>query len=291
MKRNMVLAMLLVCLVVPFMAQTINWGNSTGKTRVKGDSIAKTILEPTKYMATYAYTFVRDADHPEDKRQGFTILEMGDNYNRFCDYYELAFDSICDAVSREKIPAAEASAVMLSTLKKAQFKEGIVFDKNKSQYIVQRTAGLRNKKYQYVENCPQMKWKLLEGDTTIAGYKCNKAETELFGRTYIAWYSPDIAMPYGPYKFNGLPGLVLRVTDTKGHFDFILNGLEKVNSYKPIYLWARADIVKTNRETVRKIYKNYCADPTSALTNSGVIIPDDVKATVSAKPYNPMEME
>ena len=180
---------------------------------------------------------------------------------------------------------------MLSTLKKTQFKEGIVFDKNKSQYIVQRTAGLRNKKYQYVENCPPMKWKLMEGDSTIAGYKCNKAETELFGRTYIAWYSPDIVMPYGPYKFNGLPGLVLRITDTRGHFDFLLNGLEKVHGYKPIYLWAKADIVKTNRETVRKIYKNYCADPVSALTSSGVTIPDDVKATVSAKPYNPMEME
>ena len=54
MKRNMVLAMLLVYFVVPSLAQTINWGNSTGKTRVKGDSIAKTILEPAKYMATYA---------------------------------------------------------------------------------------------------------------------------------------------------------------------------------------------------------------------------------------------
>lgn len=150
----MMMTMLLVCLVVPSLAQTINWGNSTEKTQVKGDSIAKTILEPAKYMATYAYTFVRDAAHPEDKRRGLTVLEMGDNYNRFCDYYELAFDSICDAASREKTPAAEASALMLSTLKKVQFKEGIVFDKNKSQYIVQRTAGMRNKKYQYVENCP-----------------------------------------------------------------------------------------------------------------------------------------
>ncbi len=104
MKRNMMTTMLLVCLVVPSLAQTINWGNSTGKTRVKGDSIAKTILEPAKYMATYAYTFVRDAAHPEDKRRGLTVLEMGDNYNRFCDYYELAFDSICDAASREKHP-------------------------------------------------------------------------------------------------------------------------------------------------------------------------------------------
>lgn len=90
----------------------------------------------------------------------------------------------------------------------------------------------------------------------------------------------------------GLPGLVFRVIDTQGHFEFLLNGLQKVYKYTPIYAWSSKDIVKTNRKTVRKIYKNFCADPVGALVSDGNIqISDEVKATVNSKPYNPIELE
>ena len=202
----------------------------------------------------------------------------------------------------------EASPLMLSALKKNAFTESILINKQKNKETIQRTAGLLTQKYQYEEDCPKLKWEILKGDTTIAGYHCNKAKTKLFGRDYIAWYSTDVNMPYGPYKFNGLPGLVFcivdtpvsythldvykRQVDTQGHFEFTLNGLQKANKYTPIYLWNSKSIVKTNRKTVRDIYKNYCADPVGSLTSDGSIqIPDDVKATVEPKPYNPMELE
>lgn len=289
--RNILLYFfLLFGLSATSMAQTIDWGNSGKQKRMKSDTIAKKILEPAKYIATYAYTYVRDAADPNSKRHGETILEIGDRYNRFGDRYRLSFDSIYDEGAQRQITVMETTSQLLPLLRKEKFMENIIWDKKTNKEIIQRTAGL-TQLYQYDENCPKLDWQLLEGDTIINGYKCNKAKASLFGRDYVAWYAPEITMPYGPYKFNGLPGLVLRVTDTQNQFDFLLNGFQKVNGPRPIYLWSEKEIIKTNRKTVRQIYKNYCADPAGALTSADVIVPEETKATVFAKPYNPMELE
>ena len=137
-----------------------------------------------------------------------------------------------------------------------------------------------------------MKWELLQGDSTIAGYQCQKAKTRLFGRDYIAWYAPEVELPYGPYKFCGLPGLIFKVQDTEDNFSFTLTGLQKVKGYAPIYMYDKSAVTKSSRKAVRQMYKNYCADPVKALTGDGSItVSTDVAATVNAKPYNPIELE
>ena len=212
-------------------------------------------------MAVYDYKYARDAKYPNEKRQGITVLQIGDRYNRFCDYYDLCFDSICDSGVREKKTLADVTPKMMAALRNSKFTESIVVDKKQSKATVQRTAGLKNKTYEYEENCPEMAWELLDGDTIILGYHCNKAQTSYAGRDYIAWYTPELNLPYGPYKFGKLPGLILKVTDTKDNFDFEMTGFRKVSSFTPIYKWSSKDIEKTTRGRVRKIYKNFCADP------------------------------
>lgn len=270
-------------------AQTIDF--SQLKNPPKSDTIAKKILETAQYVVTYDYKYAKDAAYPDTKREGLTVLQIGERYNRFCDYYELQSDSLIDATAKEKLPITQTGPLMLSVMKKKQFRESIIIDKQKDKETIQRTAGL-TQKYQYSEDCPKLEWELLEGDSTIAGYKCNKAKTTLFGRTYTAWYAPEVNMPYGPYKFNGLPGLIFKVVDTQDNFVFTLVGLEKATNPTPIYYWTKSDIIKTSREKVRKIYKNYCADPVGALTADGTIKVDaDTRASVNSKPYNPIELE
>ena len=270
-------------------AQTLDFSNFQNST--KADSIAQIVLENSQYLITYDYEYVRDASNPEDKRNGITMLQIGKRYNRFMDYNEFRFDSLMDATAKNLKPYSETGPMMMMALKKRKFRENIVIDKQNNTEIIQRTAGLVQR-YQYDEPCPMLKWELAEGDTIIAGYNCKKALTSLWGRDYIAWYAPEVDLPYGPYKFNGLPGLVFMVVDTRDNHKFTLSGLEKVTQYNPIYLWAEKDIIKTSRNKVRKIYKNYCADPVGALTSNGdIIVPDDVKATVNSKPYNPIELE
>ncbi|WP_281166433.1 GLPGLI family protein [Riemerella columbina] len=65
-------------------------------------------------------------------------------------------------------------------------------------------------------------WKLIDETKTINSFVCNKAEVHFRGRDWVAWYSTEIPFPYGPYKFGGLPGLIIKITDTKGDYDFKL---------------------------------------------------------------------
>ena len=70
------------------------------------------------------------------------------------------------------------------------------------------------------DSIPQLEWELLEGDTIIATYPCQKAICEFHGRKWTAWYTLDIPYEYGPWKLCGLPGLILTAWDNENFFSF-----------------------------------------------------------------------
>jgi|AntRauMFilla1563_2_1112583.scaffolds.fasta_scaffold32632_1 GLPGLI family protein len=53
---------------------------------------------------------------------------------------------------------------------------------------------------------------------TILGYSCQKAFTNFRGRTYFAYFASQLPYTDGPYKFNGLPGLILKIESTDGYY-------------------------------------------------------------------------
>lgn len=83
--------------------------------------------------------------------------------------------------------------------------------------------------YRYVEDMPQIKWNLLEGDTVIIGYRCQKAVAKLRGRQWTVWYSPDIPIQDGPWKLCGLPGLILKAEESEGLYTFECIGVERTD--------------------------------------------------------------
>lgn len=79
---------------------------------------------------------------------------------------------------------------------------------------------------QYNEDMGQ-EWQLEDGDTLTLGYPCHKATCEYHGRTWTAWFAPEIPIQDGPWKLCGLPGLILRAYDDKGEFIFNCVSMEK----------------------------------------------------------------
>ena len=59
--------------------------------------------------------------------------------------------------------------------------------------------------YQYTEELPLQEWKILDETMTIAGHLCRKATCRFRGRDFTAWFTPDIPVSNGPWKFGGLP--------------------------------------------------------------------------------------
>ena len=69
----------------------------------------------------------------------------------------------------------------------------------------------------YLEQlCQRQNWSLTNGQlVTILDHKCHKATLTFGQRVYTAWYAPDIPIHYGPYKFEGLPGLIMQIEDSR----------------------------------------------------------------------------
>ena len=103
----------------------------------------------------------------------------------------------------------------------------------------------------YTEPKPNFGWDILPEMKNILGYKCQKAKGKFRGREYIAWFSSDIPRSDGPWKFCGLPGLILAVQDTKGDFFFTCTAIENKKS-TPIRFWTYPHI-ETTRDKLRRI--------------------------------------
>lgn len=56
-------------------------------------------------------------------------------------------------------------------------------------------------------------WSLKEKSKKIGGFNCQKATIRFRGRNYIAWFTQKIPIPFGPWKFKGLSGLILEIYD------------------------------------------------------------------------------
>lgn len=64
-------------------------------------------------------------------------------------------------------------------------------------------------------------WNLKKDMKKIGNFNCQKATIKFRGRNYIAWFTQEIPVPFGPWKFQGLPGVILEVYDTDKVFHII----------------------------------------------------------------------
>ena len=102
-------------------------------------------------------------------------------------------------------------------------------------------------------------------DSVILGQKCGRATTEFRGRTYEAYFSTALAPYGGPWKFDGLPGLILAVRSLDNYFVILptkvsLNSPQQVvnNPYQgnnDILSWEEyvAALEKKLRKVARKL--------------------------------------
>lgn len=82
---------------------------------------------------------------------------------------------------------------------------------------------------QYTEK-DNFNWQLINNESkTYLNYTLKKATLQKYGREFIAWYSPQVPVNDGPYKFYGLPGLIFELYDTQNNHHFTLNSIQKSN--------------------------------------------------------------
>ena len=89
--------------------------------------------------------------------------------------------------------------------------------------------------YEYEESFDCFNWLITSEIDTIHNYVCQKAICDFGGRTWEAWFTQELPFCDGPYKFCGLPGLIVNVADTQNHYSWEFLSIEKPSEPMMVY--------------------------------------------------------
>ncbi|WP_292948673.1 GLPGLI family protein [Olleya sp. UBA1516] len=154
-------------------------------------------------------------------KKGILIPYLKENKSN---YYEMPFDE--DNATKDEADDSEINETIVIG-KKNVIKRNFT-NLNTNKLSSTETITFDNSLYLVTEALPKLDWDLSHPDTLKIGtYMCNKATTSFRGRNYIAWYTNDIPITFGPWKFHGLPGLILDMYDQTHKYEWIVTKITK----------------------------------------------------------------
>lgn len=107
-----------------------------------------------------------------------------------------------------------------------------------------------------LEDHVSQEWDISTDTLNIQSYLCYKAVTSFRGREYTAWFTLEIPINEGPWKFYGLPGLILDVQDKDEIFKITLIGFEKADNNHFIAIDETAKYDECTLEQYNKLKRN-----------------------------------
>lgn len=73
-------------------------------------------------------------------------------------------------------------------------------------------------------------WELTKQTKTILGFNCQRAVMRHYGRTYHAFFTTELGFTHGgPWKFDGLPGVILEVYSLDNEFKITATDIQLKN--------------------------------------------------------------
>ena len=197
-----------------------------------------------------------------------TILDVVKDKSIYRDYTLLAQDSILK-IQVEAMQKAGTFKDISKSVTMPKFSEKIYkfYPGMKIQYVDRVANGFTPMNIGYNEDL-KFDWKIQSGKEKIGAYNTQKATTEYGGRKWTAWFTPDIPLQDGPYKFYGLPGLIVKVTDDQNNYSWELKGNKKVDNFKEAtYLESvqpggdGGKVVEVSRDKFEKTFGEFKEDP------------------------------
>ena len=116
--------------------------------------------------------------------------------------------------------------------------------KNQEDQSVNFVESIGSKQVYYPED-RKMNWTISPQVSDFNNNKVQKATMTFGGRIWTAWFAPDKKISDGPYKFIGLPGLILKLEDDKGDYRFSF--VKKINIEKAYSETIKSDARKSTR--------------------------------------------
>ncbi|MDO5665909.1 MAG: GLPGLI family protein [Bacteroidia bacterium] len=227
---------------------------------------SQNIIDTTYLRCTYNYLRQTDTITGVVK-DDMIILQIGSNMSKSFSYFSYQVDSLYEMPNGDKI----WTEIFEKELKKEGLKARNFPRKRMKTYVYKKypkgkmtvTDGFSLQDYIYKDELNAQNWQFIDSTKTVLDYSCQMSVCDFRGRQWTAWFAPDIPVSDGPWKFCGLPGLILEVYDRGSQYHFTAIGLQKAENepiiFSKTYVGSKK-FEKTNRLDFLKAQKRYLMD-------------------------------
>lgn len=248
---------------------------------------SKIEVADTSYMECVYLHIIHDPVLDKTNTQ-HEILEIGRLKSYYADYGAYRQDSVI----RADYPDGIRFNDRLQLCYRMNYKSGGKILKDIANNKLANDEQLFMDRYRYEEELPHFDWNLTEDTDMVCGYKCQKAVASFRGRDWNVWYTEEIPVDNGPWKFNGLPGLILKAEDSKQ--EHRLEAIQVRKSSKPFGFTTGSFIIPIDRKSFNKMKKDYKTDAGS-FVNGSPLAPTKTDGTPAIdhrrRFFNPMESD
>lgn len=202
----------------------------------------------------------------EEKREKImTALDITTEKSIYEDFTIRAQDSIIKQ-EVEQMTKTGVFKDLMKTITMPKFTYKVVKKYPSMEVSVQ--DNISSKRFSY-KSPTKFNWKVDSEKTKIGVYAVQKATTDFGGRQWTAWFAMDVPFQDGPYKFHGLPGLIVKIEDSKKEYSWELKGNEDIAKWEELSYTQKmqsrfgmsTSVVEITKEKFDKAYANFKADP------------------------------
>ena len=204
------------------------------------------------YKATYRLEYQEDSTDENSIQSETVLLYLGESQSRYSSLGTAVEDSIGGLEAPE-----------------TDFNYKIYKNYQDNELTLAESITADRYKYKYTQKLKTIDWEIKPEHKEILGFSVQKATGFFAGRDYVAWFAPQLPFSDGPYKFSGLPGLILEISDLKDDYHFTLTGFQELK--KPVTKLLNLDNYKVvSQEELDQFRDDDNRDPLGALKNAGI---------------------
>lgn len=216
----------------------------------------------------YEYKFIPDINNKDDVKKEMMQLDITPKGSSYYSYDKFISDSTIVAAVEKQAKSGSGNIQINRHDKPNQINYKVV--KDYPDFRTYLSTKISTDQYKVKEDQKPV-WKILPDKQKIGEYMAQKATTSYGGRDWIAWFTSEIPFQDGPYKFYGLPGLIVKIEDTIGSHIMTLVGNKKIANPSSdaefklpagmVMLGVGGKEIEVTEDQFRKVWKAYLNDP------------------------------
>lgn len=220
------------------------------------------VIGQFQYRVIYDLHYQTDSTDVDSRKTEEMVLYLGDNFSRFSSLGKTIQDSLQKSLNGSTFNPADFQRIQ-SQMPKTNFNYNIYKKRPEGKTFYTEEIVMDN--FEYIED-GKLNWNILPQVDTLGGYPVQKAKVTFAGRNYSAWFAKEIPIPDGPYKFHGLPGLILKISDAKNHYVFELAEFKRIPQPFP-FAFNEKNYIRTTKNQFLKAKKEFERDRITYMNN------------------------